>query len=279
MPNNEQTHAKNLDNLRTAISIGESIGAAYQPSKSLIDLVKLGQFADIFEDKLQAINDVLPAENLAIKARMAGFKPVSSKTTAIMNAAKGQGLDTSEFAMLKTTANALRGIRVTPKTPDDPNTPEDESKKSVSSSNRSFAGILESLDLFVEQLKSLAGYTPNEAEYQTATLETWVAGLNTLNQTAIDAKGPPRTARNDRDTGRSFLCTNDCFYCISGYIFRNRFWFYYIRYKLDCTNGKNARTHASSNCTTTNRHSTNAPYFSKNLAIPFDSRRSCGRWR
>lgn len=199
MPNNEQTHAKNLDNLRTAISIGESIGAPYQPSKNLIDLAKLGQFADTFDNKLEAINDVLPAENLAVKARMAAFKLVSGRTTKIMQAAKGQGLDAGEMAMLKTTANAIRGIRVTAKTPDDPNTPEDESKKSVSSSNRSYAGMLESLDLYVEQLKSLAGYTPNEAEYQTATLETWVNGLNTLNQTAIDAKGPPRTARNDRD--------------------------------------------------------------------------------
>jgi hypothetical protein len=107
---------------------------------------------------------------------------------------------TTEFiGNLRTTANAIRGIRVTPKTPDDPSTPEDESKKSISSSNRSYAGILESLDLLIEQLKSNPAYAPSEAEYQTVTLDAWLQNLNLLNTTAINSKGPTRTARNSRD--------------------------------------------------------------------------------
>ena len=198
MPNNEQTHAKNLDNLRTAISIGESIGAVYKPSSNLIVLTVLGQFADTFTAKLQAVNDVLPADENAVDARMAAFKPVPKRVTQILNAAKAQGLSVESIATLRTTANALRGIRATKKVVDDPTTPEDESKKSISSSNRSYAGQLENLDLIVEQLKSLPAYAPNENEYTTGTLEGWVAGLNTLNQTAITTSGPVRTARNDR---------------------------------------------------------------------------------
>ena len=200
MPNNEQTQAKNLDNLRTAISILQSIGSLYSPSKVLIEISELVKFATGFDDRMQAINAVLPAEELAVNQRMAGFKPVAARTTKILNAAKGQGLEPEEIADLRTSANAIRGIRVTPKTPDDPNTPLDQSKKSISSSNRSYAGILESLDLFVEQLKGFPGYNPNETEYQTATLDAWVSDLKTKNQTAIDAKGPTRAARNDRNS-------------------------------------------------------------------------------
>lgn len=199
MPNNEQTHAKNLDNLRTAISIAQSIGALYKPSKPVIEVANLQTYEAAISVVMEGVNNVLPAEDNAVGSRMAAFKLVPKRVTKILNAAKGQGLTIEFISDIRTTANSIRGVRVSAKTPDDPLTPEDESKKSVSSSNRSYAGQLESIDLFVEQLKSNPDYTPSETEYQTATLEAWLADLNTLNQTAIDAKGPTRTARNERN--------------------------------------------------------------------------------
>ena len=199
MPINEQTHAKNLDNLRTAISIGQSIGGIYKPSKTLIEIASLQTYEAAISVVMQGVNNVLPAEENAVGARMAAFKLVPKRVTKILNAAKGQGLTTEFISDIRTTANAIRGVRVSAKTPDDPLTAIDESKKSVSSSNRSFAGQLESIDLFVEQLKSNPDYSPTEAEYQTPTLDAWLGDLNTLNQTAIDAKGPTRTARNERN--------------------------------------------------------------------------------
>lgn len=227
MPNNEQTHAKNLDNLRTAISISQSIGAVFQPANQLIEIVGLQALENSIAAAMQAVNDVLPVEENAIDNRLAAFKLVPKRVTKILNAAKGLGLSPEFIGNLRTTANALRGIRVTPKTPDDPTTPEDESKKSISSSNRSYAGILESLDLFIEQLKSNPAYLPNEAEYQIATLVAWLASLNTMNQTAIDSKGPTRAARNARNAVM-YAATD-------GVITRARLLKNYVRSLLDTT--------------------------------------------
>lgn len=199
MPTTEQTHAKNLDNLRSAISICQAIGPAFAPTNTLITIASLQAYETQIAAAMQSVNALLPAEENAVDARMSAFKLVPKRVTKILNAAKGQGLTPEFIGNLRTTANSIRGIRVTPKTPDDPTTPGDESKSSVSSSNRSYAGILESLDLLIEQLKSNPAYAPSEAEYQTVTLDAWLQNLNLLNTTAINSKGPTRTARNSRD--------------------------------------------------------------------------------
>ena len=199
MPNTEQTNAKNLDNLRTANSIVESIGAPFNPTNNLIKLAALETFEDECTAAMQAVNDALPAETNAVDARMPAFKLVSKRVTKILNAAKGQGLPADALDSLRTVANEIRGTRVTPKTPDDPATPDvDESQQNVSGSNRSYAGILEALDQFVEQLKSNAAYNPNETEYKTATLEAWLADLNALHQAAVSAKPAVSAARAAR---------------------------------------------------------------------------------
>lgn len=201
MPYNpEQTHAKNLDHLRTAISIVESLGAQHQPNNSLIELAALAAFEAQATGVMQDVNEVLPAEDNAVDARKTAFQLVRPRVTKIFNAAKAQGLRPDFVAGLRTTANELRGVRVTAATPDNPSTPGvDESAGSHSSSNRSYAGILENLDRFFEQLRSNPGYAPNESEHRVVTLDAWLAELNALNQAAIDAKAPVRAARVARD--------------------------------------------------------------------------------
>lgn len=202
MPTNtEQTIAKNLDNLKTANSIAESIGAAFNPTNDLIKLAALETFEDECAASMQAVSDALPAEKNAVGARLAAFKTVSKRVTKILNAAKGQGLAAQSLANLRTIANEIRGIRVSSKTPDDPTTPDiDESKQSVSASNRSYAGLLEALYRLIEQLKSDSNYKPNEEEYKIATLEAWLAELNALNTAAIGARPATSAARAARDT-------------------------------------------------------------------------------
>jgi hypothetical protein len=200
MPNTEQTIAKNLDNLRTANSIVESIGAAFNPTNNLVKLAALETFEDECTAAMQAVNDALPSEKNAVGARLTAFKLISKRITKILSAAKGQGLAPKSLDNLRTIANEIRGVRISAKTPDDPATPDiDESKQSVSASNRSYAGILEALDRFVEQLKSDPNYNPNETEYKTATLETWLAELNAINTAAIGAKPATSATRAARD--------------------------------------------------------------------------------
>jgi hypothetical protein len=197
---NEQTYAKNADNLNVAHSIAATIGLPFKPTNALIELAPLKAFADECAAAMQAVNDVLPAEKAAVGARMTAFKTVSKRVTKIMNAAKGQGLSAESLAQLRSIANEIQGVRVSAKTPDDPLTPDvDESQQSVSGSNRSFAGMLESLDRFIAQLKSEVDYNPNETAYKIVTLEAWLAELTALHQSAISAKPATSAARAARD--------------------------------------------------------------------------------
>lgn len=198
--NPEKTNAKNLENLHVANGIIASIGAKFNPNNSLLKAAALIDFETNFGDLLEAVNAALPVEQNAVGAQIAAFKPVSKRTTKILKAARGQNLSAEFIGHLTTTGNRLRGVKVTKNTPDNPETTEDENKKNHSASRRSYAGILESLDLLDEQLKSNAGYAPNEEEYKTATISAWVESLRTLHNVALDAKIATRSARSDRDS-------------------------------------------------------------------------------
>jgi hypothetical protein len=200
MANYEQTFAKNYDNLLVAISIVKSLGPAFNPTNELIKLPALEAFATAVAAALEAVNEALPAQDAAVKDRIADFKPVAKRVTKILNAAKAQGFSNGFVESLTTTANRLRGMRVSAKTPDDPLTPgTDGGKQNHSSSNRSFAGILESLNRLEEQLIANKDYNPNEEEFKTAAISAWIAGLRTRNQAAIDARAPVRAVRAARD--------------------------------------------------------------------------------
>jgi hypothetical protein len=157
-------------------------------------------FEETLVGRNQAVNAAFAAEQNAVGAQIAAFKLVSKRVSRIMKSAKGQGLDTEFLGHLQSTAYRLNGVRVNKNTPDNPETPGDESKSNHSVSRRSYAGILESLDLFGEQLKSNPSHAPNEVEYQSAAVEAWIASLRTIHNTALDSKIATRTARNDRDS-------------------------------------------------------------------------------
>lgn len=196
----EQTHAKNVDNLFTVIQLLTSLGNKFDPSGELITLAALTDFHADCVTAMTTVNTVVPDAENKIGARLAAFKPVAKRSTAILKAAKAQGLEPEFIAHLRTTCNDLRGVRVTAQTPDNPETPDlDESAINRSSSNRSYAGILESVDKLVEQLKSNKNYKPNEAEYKIEGLEAWQADLIAKNNAAIAAKAAATAARANRD--------------------------------------------------------------------------------
>jgi hypothetical protein len=195
----ERTLAKNVDNLTVAISVIESIGTAYSPSNSLISLSELRSFRDNLAQKMREVNAALPQMENTVGERIALFKVVPKKVTRILNVAKGSGITVEELGHLKTTANTLRGMRVSAKTPDNPTTPEDEAQVNRSVSQRSFAGILEHLDLLVQQLSANSNYNPNETEFKVNGLQSWLTDLQAKNEAAIEAKARLSAVRSSRD--------------------------------------------------------------------------------
>jgi hypothetical protein len=197
----EKTHAKNLENVHIANSIIANLGAVWNPKNPLITATALTEFEDTASGLMQAVNAAFSAEQAKVGAQMADFKLVSKRVNKIMKAAAAQGLSTEFMANLRSTSNRLNGVRVDKSTPDTPPAaaPPTGSNGSASVSRRSYAGILESLDLLDEQLKTNKNYDPNEPEYKSAAVSAWVEGLRTTHNAALDSKTDTRAARSARD--------------------------------------------------------------------------------
>ncbi|HMS40138.1 MAG TPA: hypothetical protein PKE69_07935 [Pyrinomonadaceae bacterium] len=197
--NSEKTHAKNLENLHIANGIVANVGGIFKPTNALIQSAALTDFESEFGTNMQAVNAALTNEQTKVGEQIAAFKMVSNRVSKIIKAAKGQGLAPEFLANLRSTANRLNGIRVSEKTPDNPETPQDESAANHSVSRRSYAGILESLDLLDEQIKNNPDWNSNEADYQPAAITTWVDDLRAKHNAALDAKINTRAVRNTRN--------------------------------------------------------------------------------
>jgi hypothetical protein len=198
----EQTRAKNIDNLSVFISIATELGAKFATNNELIKLNNFTAFRDGCLQRQKNVIDVLPVEDKAIDERIILYNAVPKKSTKILNAVKALGVTEQSIGHLRTTLNSLRGSKVSTKTPDNPTPlPAGQTpKKTASSSQRSFASVLENVALFVEQVNAQESFKPNEEEFKTSALESWVADLTNKNNAAISAKAMVQSNRAERDS-------------------------------------------------------------------------------
>lgn len=202
-PTTETGHAKNVANFEDLISFCTGYGPAYNPSKASIKLPALNTQFTSAKNSLTTINTLLPPSTNAINAREIVFKPLSKLITRIVNAVASSNVPKQVIADVKTIARKLQGKRGSDKLPtviDDPNTPEDESQKSISASQMSFDNRIENMDKLIQLLTSQSGYAPNETDLKVATLTTLLADMRTKNTGAINALTPLSNARIARNT-------------------------------------------------------------------------------
>jgi 3-dehydroquinate synthase class II len=199
----ETGHAKNVTNFEDLISFCTGYGATYNPSKAGIKLPALNTQFTSAKNSLSSINTLLPPSTNAINGRDIVFSPLSKLITKIVNAVASSNVSKQVIADVKTIARKIQGKRGSDKLPDiadDPNTPEDESQKSISSSQMSFDNRIENMDKLIQLLASQAGYAPNETDLKVATLTTLLADMKTKNTAVITALTPLSNARIARNT-------------------------------------------------------------------------------
>lgn len=198
----ERTNAKNQENTHIANTIVASVGVTYKPTNPIIGKDALLEFETNFTQMTQAVLTAFIAEQNAVDAQIAVFKPVSKRITLIMKVVRSQNLDKEFVDGLQSDVNRLNAVHINKTTPDtspDPANGDNPPPKTASVSRRSYAGILESLRTFSEKLKSKPEYNPNEAEFKSGAISTWVDGLGSTHNTALDAKVATRTERNARN--------------------------------------------------------------------------------
>ena len=199
----ETGHAKNVANFEDLISFCTGYGTAYNPSKASIKLPALNTQFTSAKGSLTTINTLLPPSTNAINGRDIVFSPLSKLITRIVNAVDSSSVPKQVVADVKTIARKLQGKRGSDKLPtiiDDPNTPEDESQKSISASQMSFDNRIENMDKLIQLLSAQTGYTPNETDLKVTTLTTLLGDMKTKNTAVITALTPLSNARIARNT-------------------------------------------------------------------------------
>ncbi len=197
----ERTHAKNQENIHIANTIIESVGAAYKPTNPLIAKTALLEFETNFTQMTQSLLTARIAEQAAVDAQIAAFKPVSKRVSLVMKAVRAQNLEDNFVAGLQSDVYRLNAVRINQKTPDtsDPANGVGDAPKNASVSRRSYSGILESLRTFSGKLTSNAAYNPNETDFKSPAIAAWVDTLQTAHNAALAAKVATRTERNTRN--------------------------------------------------------------------------------
>lgn len=195
----EFSQAKNLENFEQQIIVCTGFGANYNPSKTSLTLVSLGTKYTSADNALKAVNAIYPTLVNAVNDRELLFDPLRELCTRIMNAVSASEVTKEFIKDIKTVIRKLQGRRAKPRIIDDPNTPEDESLKSISASQLSFDNRINNLDILINLLSSNAGYAPNETNLTVASLTTLLNNMRVANTAAKTAYSAIKSARINRN--------------------------------------------------------------------------------
>lgn len=171
----------------------------YNPPVSQIAIAALQAKHTSFQAALNAVTPKASAETIALNARQAAFDPLSSLVTRVVNAAAVSINDQLFSNDLRTIARKLQGRRASAKVADDPSTPEDESKQSVSASQMSFDSRIANFEELINLLIASGSYNPNESDLTIAALKAMLADMKAKNTAAVNAVNEARAARIARD--------------------------------------------------------------------------------
>lgn len=173
-------HVSNLVSLKKARDIASVWGGKYQPSHADLNLAALAAQCTSAEGLLDSIQAVKTPYRNATAACEDAFEPLSKLTTRVQKAVKASGCPASFIDDLDTPARKLKGMRAKPVAVNDPNTPVDESAKSVSASQMGRQQRIENLDEMRGLLDSQPLYNPNEPDLKVSSLKALSITLQTL---------------------------------------------------------------------------------------------------
>lgn len=136
---------------------------------------------------------------LAITDRESAFGGLRPLAVRSRNFLKASGAPQGVLDDAETFIRKLGGGRKTPKVVDDPNTPEDESKKSSSASQMSYDNQVGNFQSYIEIVKNVAFYNPNEADLKVTALTALAASLTAKNNAVSTTTADLNQARGQRD--------------------------------------------------------------------------------
>lgn len=197
MPN-EAGDKKLIGNFSRLIDL-VSANANYNPANPKLAKTALAAQLAASETAVLGVATAGASNKLAITDCQLAYDELSPTALASRDYLKASGASTAIVEDGQTHITKVTGGRKSKKLKDDPATPGDESKGSHSASQMSRENRLGNFESYLEILKQVPSYNPNEPNLKIAALTAFATSLKTKNATVNSTAAELSQARGRRD--------------------------------------------------------------------------------
>lgn len=183
-----------------------AVEPAYNPGNNKHKVPALETQYTAAETAVNAVAAARAPNKLAITDREDAFKSLRARAVRSRNYLKASGAPTGVVADAETYVRKLGGGRKSPKVKDDPATPGNEATQgneggagSGSASQMSYENQIGNFEAYIEILKNVATYNPNEADLKVSALTALAAELTAKSNAVSTTSAALDQARGIRD--------------------------------------------------------------------------------
>ncbi len=196
-------HAKNVANLDKLNQLIITFGATYNPVNPKITAIALQTLHASTSTILTSVYNSLTTWKDKTNDREVAFEDLTKLSTKLLGALESSGAAEQTVDDFRFLVRKMRGdgkhTSTSAQIPPDPNSPAPESN-GYSNSQQSFDNKVQHFNQMILLLRSEPLYTPNEIEFQFATLQTQLTNLTALNTEANGALATLKASRIERNT-------------------------------------------------------------------------------
>lgn len=177
-------YAKNLANFESLIILIKVLGPSYNPSKESIKVPAMEALLQEGKNSFKAFNSTKSDYSIAVDAQQKAFKPLNPLITRVNSALKTSDSTPENHRTAQTIIRKLQGRRAVAKlTEEEKKALEAEGKtvNQISVSQMGYTNRLDHFEQFISFLSSIPGYTPNEEDLKTTSLNNLLSELRTKN--------------------------------------------------------------------------------------------------
>lgn len=192
---------KLLGNFRTLID-QVSADSTYNPSNAALATTALEAKYAAAHAAVDSVSAKMAPNKIAIDERQLAFEGLAGKVKRSRNLLKAAGVSSKVLEDAQAFVRKLTGARSSPRVkavPDTPATPENEAGASHSASQMSYDNRLGHLSGYIEILKNVPAYNPNEADLKLTGLNAMLGDLQAKSDAVSSTFVPLSQARGVRD--------------------------------------------------------------------------------
>jgi hypothetical protein len=172
---------------------------AYNPANTKLKVTRLEPQHVAGDAAANSVGSASALNKLAITDRETAFSQLRPLAVRSRNFLKASGAPKGVVDDAETYIRKLSGGRKSPKIKDDPNTPEDESQGSVSASQMSYDNQVGNFLSYIEIVRNVVAYNPNEADLKVTALSAFAASLTDKSNAVSTTSAALNQARGQRD--------------------------------------------------------------------------------